>query len=79
MMHGEDHEQRRKLASRLHALIKADEYTRKRELADEEKKPERNLAHEALARVLAREIPLLVTANKAQDIANALRLRELDI
>lgn len=62
------------------ALIKAGEYTQKRKLADDEKKPERNLTHEALARVLAREIPLLVTANKAQDIANALRLaREFDI
>jgi len=40
----------------------------------------RDLRREALVRVLDNELPLLVTANKAQDIASALRLaKEFDI
>lgn len=40
----------------------------------------RDLRREALARVLRREIPLMVTCHKAQDIASALRLaREFDL
>lgn len=40
----------------------------------------RNLRLEALGRVLSKETPLLVTANRAQDIQNALRLaKEFDI
>ncbi len=40
----------------------------------------RNLRMEALGRVLDRELPLLITAHRAQDIASALRLgREFDI
>jgi len=35
----------------------------------------RSLRSEMLARVLAGEVPLLVTANRAQDIANVLRLK----
>ncbi len=57
-------------------FIKAQEYVEKREKAKEDKKPARNLKLEALAKVLDREIPLMVTVNRSQDIANALRLAE---
>jgi len=44
------------------------------------KKPDRNLRLEALGRVVKREIPLLVTAHRANDIAVALRIaKEFDI
>ncbi|MCB9851556.1 MAG: amidohydrolase family protein [Phycisphaerales bacterium] len=44
------------------------------------KKPDRNLRLEALGRVINREIPLLVTAHRANDISVALRLaKEFDI
>jgi imidazolonepropionase-like amidohydrolase len=60
-------------------LIKAREYLSKRE-GPEDKRPERNLRHEALARVLKKEAPLLVTANRSTDILAALRLAaEFDI
>jgi imidazolonepropionase-like amidohydrolase len=55
-------------------LIKAQEYDRKRETAIEDKKPARDLRLEALARVLKRELPLLVTVHQAQDIMSALRV-----
>lgn len=70
-------------------LIKAQEYMTKLddaqkpkpETTDEsdekakDKSPQaRDLRLEALARVLKREIPLMITANKAQDIATALRI-----
>lgn len=55
-------------------FIKAQEYKLKREKAADDKKPDRNLSTETLVRVLDRELPLMVTANKAQDIASALRL-----
>jgi imidazolonepropionase-like amidohydrolase len=71
---------RGKMISMLRAqLIAAGEYEQKRQaaVADEEKEPPaRDLALDALADVLARRTPLLVTANRAQDIANALRLSE---
>ena len=80
-------------------LIKAQEYTRKLEIAkqsdqamtDEEEKssaidqggstsdtslPERDLRLEALAGVLAGKTPLLITVNRAQDIATAIRLAD---
>jgi imidazolonepropionase-like amidohydrolase len=65
-------------------LLKAREYARKREGGnapsgddkEKAKEPERSLRLEALARVLARETPLLVTAHRAHDILTALRLRE---
>ena len=60
-------------------LIKAREYLSKREGPDD-KRPERNLRQEALARVLKKEVPLLVTANRSTDILAALRLAaEYDI
>jgi len=40
------------------------------------KAPDRDLKLEALAEVLAGEAPLIVMANRSQDIANALRLQE---
>ncbi|HEX3724904.1 MAG TPA: amidohydrolase family protein [Pirellulales bacterium] len=62
-------------------LIKAREYRDKlaRAAADKEKAekgemPPRDLRLESLVRVLAGELPLLVTANQAQDIVSALRL-----
>ena len=57
-------------------LVKAQEYLRKRSLADEAKRPDRDLRLEALSRVLAGEWPLLVTADRAVDIAAALRIAE---
>ena len=61
-------------------FIKAGEYLQKREKAEADKRPDRNLPLETLGRVLQREIPLMITAHRAQDIASALRLaREFDI
>ena len=57
-------------------LIKAQEYAANRSGADEDKKPERNLRLEALGQVLAGDVPLLVTAQRAQDILTVLRIRE---
>ena len=57
-------------------LLKAAEYRRKRADPDAAKHPAPDLRLEALARVLAGEIPLLVTADRATDIASALRLAE---
>lgn len=48
-------------------LIKAQENSKKTD-------PARDLKSEILMRVIKREIPLLITAHKAQDIASALRL-----
>lgn len=58
-------------------LIKAQEYQRKSAAAgsDAAKRPDRDLHLEALAAVLRREVPLLVTADRHHDIAAALRLR----
>lgn len=68
---------RGKMMAMLRAeFIKAQEYKQKREKAADDKKPDRNLATEALVRVLDREIPLMITANRAQDISSALRLAE---
>lgn len=55
-------------------LIKTQEYVRKLDIAEPDKKPDRDLRLETLARVLRREIPLMITAQRAQDIASALRL-----
>lgn len=57
-------------------LIAAQEYRRKVADADPEKRPSRDLSKEAMVQVLERKVPLLVTAQRAQDIANALRLAE---
>ncbi len=55
-------------------LIRATEYMAKRQLEDVTLRPGRDLRLEAIGRVLNREIPLLLTADRAQDIASALRL-----
>jgi len=57
-------------------LVKAQEYLRKRSLTDESKRPDPDLRLEALAGVLAGKVPLLVTADRAHDIASALRIAE---
>jgi imidazolonepropionase-like amidohydrolase len=57
-------------------LVKAQEYLRKQSLADEAKRPDKDLRLEALAKVLRREWPLLITADRAADIASALRVAE---
>ena len=55
-------------------LVKAQEYAKKRTTEDAEKRPARDLKLETLARVLAGELPALVTAHSAVDIVTALRL-----
>lgn len=59
-------------------LIKAREYQQKTDAAGEDasKRPGRDLKLETLARVLKKELPLLITADRAQDIASALRVAE---
>lgn len=61
-------------------LIKAKEYVTKRDTAAEDKKPSRDLRLEALVRVIKKEIPLLINANRAHDILAGLRIAsEFDI
>ena len=55
-------------------LIKAEEYLQKQTNPDATKRPDRDLKLEMLAKVLKRELPMLVTANRAQDVDSALRL-----
>jgi imidazolonepropionase-like amidohydrolase len=55
-------------------FLKAKEYDAKQIAAKEDAKPARDLRVEVLVRVLKREIPLLVNAQRAQDIISALRL-----
>lgn len=55
-------------------LIKAQEYARKRQLADETKRPARDLRLETFARALDGTQPLLITAHRQQDILAALRV-----
>lgn len=57
-------------------LIKAQEYAQKRELKDETKRPARDLKFDALLRALDGSQPLLITANRQQDIISALRLAQ---
>lgn len=57
-------------------LIKAQEYLKKIEDAEEGKEPARDLRLEALGEVLQRHNPLLITAHRHQDIGAALRLAE---
>lgn len=57
------------------ALTQAQAYLRKRDAAkDEDKRPPRNLKHEAFEPVLSGKIPLIVSANRADDLCTALRL-----
>jgi imidazolonepropionase-like amidohydrolase len=55
-------------------FLKAQEYDRKQQAAKEGEKPARDLRLEMYARVLRRELPLLVTVERAQNIVAALRL-----
>jgi len=58
-------------------LIKAQEYRKKLDnVKDEDKKPGRDLRLEMLAGVLYDGVPMLITANRAQDISSVLRLAE---
>lgn len=69
---------RGKMVSMLRAkLIAATEYKAKLDAAEsDDDKPSRDLDMEALVQILNRETPLLVTADRAQDIASALRLAD---
>ena len=65
---------RAKMAAILRAqLIEAQDYARKMATDD---KPNRDLRLEALAQVLAGEIPLLITVQRSRDILTALRIRD---
>jgi imidazolonepropionase-like amidohydrolase len=55
------------------AFIDADQYTRRQK---EAKPPDRDLKHEALAAVLGGGVPAIVTAERVDEIATALRLRD---
>lgn len=57
-------------------LVAARHYQQKRQDDDVEKRPDVDLEMETLAELLDRRTPLLITAHRAQDIANALRLAE---
>lgn len=57
-------------------LIAAQDYEAKARNAEKGKEPARNLRYEALLPVLLREIPLLVTAHRAQDLLSVLRLAQ---
>jgi imidazolonepropionase-like amidohydrolase len=75
---------RGKMIAMLRAeLIKAEEYLaelRAAENDDAKEAPARDLRLETLGRVLAGELPLMITAHRAQDISNALRLaKEFDV
>lgn len=66
---------RGKMMAMLRArLIQAEEYAQKRREAKDGERPPRDLGLDVLSRVLRRELPLLVTAHRSQDIASALRL-----
>jgi len=61
-------------------LVGAQEYARKLKDAEKGKEPARDLRKEALLQVLRKELPLLATAHRAQDILSLLRLaREFDL
>jgi imidazolonepropionase-like amidohydrolase len=68
---------RGKMMAMLRAeLLKAQEYQRKLEAAqDPADRPGRDLNLEALAQVLQGRLALMITAERAQDISNALRLQ----
>lgn len=55
-------------------LVKTQDYLRKRDLGDPEKRPDRDLRREVFADVLRGKLPLLVTVNRATDIDAALRI-----
>jgi imidazolonepropionase-like amidohydrolase len=55
-------------------LVKTQDYLRKLNLADAEKRPDRDLRREVFADVLRGKLPMLVTVNRATDIDAALRV-----
>jgi imidazolonepropionase-like amidohydrolase len=55
-------------------LIKAQEYAKKRQAKDETKRPGRDLKYETLLLALDGSQPLLITAQRQQDILSALRV-----
>ncbi|HEU4522898.1 MAG TPA: amidohydrolase family protein [Thermoanaerobaculia bacterium] len=55
-------------------LVKAQEYARKTGAAKDDGKPARDLGLEMLGKVLRKEMPLLVNADRARDILAALRV-----
>jgi imidazolonepropionase-like amidohydrolase len=55
-------------------LVKTQDYLRKQDFADAEKRPDRDLRREVFADVLRGKLPLLVTVNRATDIDAALRI-----
>lgn len=55
-------------------LIAAQDYEAKSNAPEKGKEPARNLRYDALLPVLHRDIPLLVTAHRAQDLLSVLRL-----
>jgi imidazolonepropionase-like amidohydrolase len=68
---------RAKVVALLRAeLVKAQEYEQKKQNAEKGKEPDRNLRLEALGAVLRREVPLLVTVHRSNDILTALRVAE---
>lgn len=61
-------------------LVETREYVDRRSRQELSKRPARDLRLEALARVLERELPLLVTAHRHNDLVSALRLaKEFDV
>jgi imidazolonepropionase-like amidohydrolase len=61
-------------------LVGAQEYARKLKDAEKGKEPPRDLRKETLLQVLRKELPLLATAHRAQDILSLLRLaKEFDL
>jgi imidazolonepropionase-like amidohydrolase len=58
------------------ALLSAREYARKRDTAEADKKPAPNLKLDPLADVLAKKLPLVVSAHRADDLLTALRIGE---
>jgi imidazolonepropionase-like amidohydrolase len=61
-------------------LVKAREYATKRAAKDESKRPAQDLGLDVLVQVLRKEMPLLVTVHRHNDIIAALRLgREFDL
>ena len=68
---------RAKMAAMLRSeLIKTQIYAEKRQSAEDDKKPDRDLKSELLARVLGGELPLLVTVHRAHDVLTVLRVAE---
>ena len=57
-------------------LVGAQEYGRKLKDAEKGKEPGRDLRKETLVQVLRKELPLLATAHRAQDILSLLRLAD---